>query len=252
MPIAANNAAYGALVPHAPPSTAPSPARTAESGLVRVRVWDLPTRAFHWTLAASVSGLAITGYAGGAWMEWHGRLGSAVLSLLLFRIVWGFVGGRWSRFASFLPTPARVRAYLQGTDDPRQHAGHSPVGALSVFAMLAVVLAQLLTGMAGDDGGGFTGPLNDQVSGAVASAANFLHKQVGQWLLLALVLLHVAAIAFYRIVRRRKLVQAMVDGDRLLPAGAHVPASRDDAATRASAAAVLCVCVALVGWSIGF
>ena len=250
MPIAANNAGYGVLVPLAPPSTAPSPARVAEGGLVRVRVWDLPTRAFHWSLAAALTGLAVTGYAGGAWMEWHARLGSFVLSLLLFRIVWGFIGGRWSRFATFLPTPARLRAYLHRTDDPRENTGHTPLGALSVLAMLGVVLAQLLTGMAGEDGGGFTGPLYDQVSGAVASMATMLHKQVGQWVLLALVLLHVGAIAFYRIVRRRKLVQAMVDGDRLLPTA--VPASRDDAATRATAAAVMCACIAVVGWSVGF
>ncbi|MEJ5988795.1 cytochrome b/b6 domain-containing protein [Ramlibacter sp. PS3R-8] len=252
MPIAVNNAGYGVLVPLAPPSTAQPEARSAAGGLVRVRVWDLPTRTFHWALAASLAGLAATGYAGGAWMEWHARLGSVTLALLLFRIVWGFIGGKWSRFASFLPTPGRVLAYLREQDDPRQHAGHNPLGALSVLAMLAVVMAQLLTGMAGDDGGGFTGPLNDRVSQAVGAIANVLHKQIGQWLLLALVLLHVAAIAFYRIVRRQKLVQAMVDGDRLLPARASVPASRDDAVTRAKAFAVLCACAALVGWLVGY
>jgi cytochrome b len=252
MPIAANNAGYGVLAPLAPPSPAPAPTRSAVAadGLVRVRVWDLPTRAFHWTLAASLVGLVATGYAGGAWMEWHARIGSLVLALLLFRLVWGFIGGRWSRFASFVPTPARLRAYLQGRSRPEDETGHSPLGALSVLAMLLVLLAQVLTGLVGDDGGGFTGPLNEQVSARLGTFATMLHKQAGQWVLLALVLLHVAAIAFYRIVRRRKLVRAMVDGDRLVPVA--VPPSRDDAHTRTQAVVVLCACVAVVSWLVGF
>ncbi|HEX7889518.1 MAG TPA: cytochrome b/b6 domain-containing protein [Ramlibacter sp.] len=251
MPTVANN--FGVLVPHAPPQSpplAPARERAQEAGLFRVRVWDLPTRVFHWSLAASLAGLAATGYAGGAWMEWHARLGSAVLALLAFRIVWGCIGGRWSRFASFLPTPAAVKAYLRGQAKPEQEAGHSPLGALSVLAMLLVLFAQVATGLLSDDGGGFTGALNDKVSSALASAATLLHKQVGQWLLLGLVLLHVVAIAFYRIVRRRKLVRAMIGGDKLLPYRAS-PA-RDDGASRALAALVLCVCAAAVGWSVGY
>jgi cytochrome b len=251
MPTVANNAGLGVLVPRAPGAAAPPIARPAvEAGLHRVRIWDLPTRVFHWSLATSLVGLAATGYAGGAWMDWHARIGTLVLALLLFRIVWGCIGGRWSRFANFLPTPARLKAYLQGKARPEDDAGHSPLGALSVLAMLLVALAQVATGLVGDDGGGFIGPLNDRVSSALAVAATVLHKQVGQWLLLALVLLHVVAIAFYRIVRRRKLVRAMVDGDKLLPV--RVAAARDDAFTRALAAAVMGVCLLLTGTFVGF
>jgi cytochrome b len=219
---------------------------------VRVRVWDLPTRVFHWALVASLAGLVATGYAGGAWIDWHARVGSLVFALLLFRVVWGVVGGRWSRFRSFVPSPATLKAYLQGGATPEQDAGHSPLGALSVLAMLAVLLAQVGSGLMSDDGGGFTGPMNAWVSTAVADAATRLHKDYGQWVLLGLVLLHVAAILFYRLVRQRKLVRAMLDGDKLLPAHRTVPPARDDARTRLFAVAVFaCSCVA-VGALTGF
>ena len=252
MPTVANDAAYGVLVPLAPhsPSLGPARVRAEEAGLFRVRVWDLPTRVFHWTLAASLVGLAATGYAGGAWMEWHARLGSAVLTLLLFRLVWGVVGGRWSRFRTFLPTPSALFAYVAGKGTPEQAAGHSPLGALSVFAMLGVLALQVGTGLVSDDGGGYVGPLNALVSSSAGLGATLLHKQVGQWLLAGLVLLHVVAIVFYRVVRRRKLVAAMVDGDKLLEY--RVAPARDDAASRIRAAGVLCICIVLVGWLVGY
>jgi cytochrome b len=247
MPTAATEASFRALVPAAPPQPL-LPARVERPAVVdagiRVRIWDLPTRMFHWSLAASLVGLTATGYAGGAWMQWHGRIGSLLLALLLFRVVWGCVGGRWSRFASFVPTPAVLKRYLRGPATPEQEAGHSPLGALSVLAMLLVLFAQVASGLVGDDGGGFTGPLNERVSSASGLAATVLHKQVGQWLL------HVVAIAFYRIVRRRKLVQAMVDGDKVLPQ--RVPPARDDARSRALAAVVMCGCLAVVGFVTGF
>lgn len=251
MPTAVNDPGFVVLAPQAPTAPAPSAAvHVTDAGLFRVRIWDLPTRLFHWSLAAALAGLAITGYAGGAWMDWHARLGTLVLVLLLFRVVWGCIGGRWSRFASFVPSAARLKAYLQGRATPQDDAGHSPLGALSVLAMLLVVFAQVATGLVSDDGGGFIGPLNDRVSSAAALAATALHKQVGQWLLLGLVLLHVAAILWYRIARQRKLVRAMVDGDKLLPY--RVAPARDDVRTRATALAVLAAAMLAVGWFVGF
>ncbi|MDB5858726.1 MAG: prokaryotic cytochrome b561 family protein [Ramlibacter sp.] len=255
MPTVATEASFRALVPAAPPQPL-LPGRVERPAVVdvdvgiRVRIWDLPTRVFHWSLAASLVGLTATGYAGGAWMQTHGRIGSFMLALLLFRVVWGCVGGLWSRFTSFVPTPATLKRYLRGQATPEQEAGHSPIGALSVLAMLGVLLAQVSTGLVADDGGGFTGPLNELVSSAAGLTATVLHKQVGQWLLFGLVLLHVVAIAFYRIVRRRKLVQAMVDGDKVLQQ--RVQPARDDARSRALAAAILCGCLVLVGLVTGF
>jgi cytochrome b len=251
MPTVATDISLHSFAPAAPPQALPR-AEPVAGPVVRVRVWDLPTRVFHWALVSSLVGLAVTGYAGGAWMDWHARLGSLVLALLLFRVVWGVVGGRWSRFRSFLPTPGGMLRYLRGKATPEQEAGHSPLGALSVLAMLLILLAQVATGLISDDGGGFTGPLNAWVSTSIGETATLLHKAYGQWLLLGLVLLHLAAIAFYRIARKRKLVQAMIDGDKLLPVARAVPPARDDAATRIAGAVLLCACVLAVGMLTGF
>src|SRR4051812_31198764 len=94
-----------------------------------VRVWDLPTRVFHWALAVCVVALVATAYIGGNAMAWHLRLGYAVLSLLLFRLVWGLVGGRWSRFGSFIYAPGTVLRYLRGQGQPEHSVGHTPLGA---------------------------------------------------------------------------------------------------------------------------
>lgn len=215
----------------------------------RVRVWDLPTRLFHWLLVFLIVALAITGYVGGAAMDWHARLGYAVLTLLLFRMVWGFAGGHWSRFRSFLYAPASVMAYIGGRAHPDHLVGHNPLGAGSVFAMLAVLFAQVATGLVGDDEIAFTGPLNRFVSSAAGLRATWYHKEVGQWLLAGLVVLHIAAIAWYVRRKRQNLVLPMIVGDKELATPAR--SSRDDAATRMLALVVLAACAALVAWIVG-
>ena len=212
----------------------------------RVRVWDLPTRLFHWLLVCCVLGLVVTGYVGGAVIEWHARLGYAVLTLLVFRIAWGFVGGHWSQFRSFAYSPNSVMAYLGGRAHPDHLVGHNPLGAGSVFAMLLVLLAQVATGLVSDDEISFTGPLNRFVAGSKALAATWYHKQVGQWLVIALVLLHVAAVAYY--VRRKKqnLVRPMIVGDKELAAPAK--SSRDDVVSRFAALVLLAASAGLVTW----
>jgi cytochrome b len=212
----------------------------------RVRVWDLPTRLFHWALVGLVAGLVATGYEGGAAMTWHARLGYAVLTLLLFRLAWGFVGGRWSRFSSFVRGPRAIAAYLRGQPDPDSRVGHNPLGALSVLAMLAFLLAQVATGLVGDDEIAFTGPLNRFVSSAHGLAATWYHKRIGQWVLATLVALHLGAIAFHRWRRNERLVGPMVRGDKVLPAA--VEPSRDDAVSRFAAAACLALSAAAVAW----
>lgn len=213
-----------------------------------VRVWDLPTRLFHWTLAATVVGAVVTANIGGAAMAWHFRLGLLALGLLAFRLAWGLVGGRWSRFASFLYTPAALLRYLRGHSRPADFhdVGHSPLASLSVFAMLALLCLQVATGLVADDEIASVGPLNRFVSGATALSATAWHKDWGAGLIVALVVLHVLAIAFHALVRRRRLVRAMVGGDKALPAG--TPASVDGLRQRALAAVLALACAALVAW----
>ena len=212
----------------------------------KIRVWDLPTRVFHWALAACIVGLVITGYIGGATMTWHARIGYAVLTLLLFRLVWGLIGGRWSRFSSFLYAPGSVINYLRGRPHPDHLIGHNPLGAGSVFAMLAVLLAQVGTGLVGDDEISFTGPLNRFVESGKGLAATWYHKRIGQWLVLALVALHIGAVLYYLFRKKDNLVAAMIGGDKLLERAA--PESRDTAGTRVMALVVLGICGAAVAW----
>ena len=213
--------------------------------LITVRVWDLPTRFFHWALVLCTLGLAISGSIGGNVLVWHLRLGYTMLALLLFRVVWGLVGGRWSRFGSFVYAPQSIINYLKGRGKPEHSVGHSPIGAGSVFAILAVLIAQVGTGLLSDDEIAFSGPLTRFVSNATVGLATHYHADIGKWALLALVLLHGAAILFY-LRRKQNLVAAMLHGDKQLLVAA--PASRDDTASRAAALLILSACAALAYW----
>lgn len=219
---------------------------TPESAPVAVRVWDLPTRLFHWLLALAVIGSVVTAEVGGAAMVWHFRLGLVVLGLLVFRVLWGLVGGRWSRFASFFFLPGTVLRYLRGQARPGEHldVGHNPLGALSVWGLLGLLAAQVATGLVSDDEIANVGPLNKFVEAATGLAATSWHKTGGKFLLIALVALHVGAIVFYLKKKGVNLVQPMVAGDKLLPPG--TPASADGLADRVKALVVAAVAVAAV------
>ncbi len=202
-----------------------------------VSVWDLPTRLFHWALVVCIVGLVTTAQIGGNAMEWHFRFGYSVLTLLLFRLLWGFVGGHWSRFSTFLYSPASLLRYLRGHEVDGQPLGHSPMGALSVFAILGLLLLQVGTGLFSDDEIAAVGPLSKLASGAVVSQLTHYHKDIGKVIVLILVLLHIGAIAFYRIKRKKDLIRPMLIGDVSSPTPQL--ASRDDAGSRALAAVIL-------------
>ena len=220
----------------------------ADRPLQATRVWDLPTRLFHWALAAAVIGSVVSAKIGGNAMVWHFRLGYVVLALITFRVLWGLVGGRWSRFASFLYAPGTVLRYLrgQGRDDEHLEVGHNPLGAFSVFALIGVVGLQVATGLVADDEIANIGPLNRFVSGDTVSQATGWHKEYGQWLIIALVVLHVAAIVYYLVRKKLNLVRPMVVGDKSLPAG--TPASADGLPQRLTAAVLLAVCAGGAAW----
>lgn len=211
----------------------------------KVRVWDLPTRIFHWTLVVCVLGLAVTGTVGGNAMVWHFRFGYSVLTLLLFRLLWGLVGGRWSRFSSFIYSPASLLNYLRGRGKAEHAVGHSPVGAGSVFAMLFFLLGQVGSGLLSDDEIAFAGPLSKFVSNATVTLASNYHASIGKWIVLLLVSLHLAAMVFY-LRRKNNLLVAMLHGDKQLPPP--VPGTRDDARTRVAALLLLGVCAVPVYW----
>jgi len=221
----------------------PDPLRHPDTPrLARLRVWDLPTRLFHWLLAAVVLGSFVSAKLGGAYMVWHERLGYAALALLAFRLIWGFVGGRYARFTQFVRGPATVRAYLRGQ---WQGLGHNPLGALSVLALLAALGFQAVSGLFTNDDIAFEGPLARYVSGWLSSLLTTLHRG-NEKVILLLVALHLAAIAFYRLARRHDLIGPMLHGDAQAPAGA-LP-SRDDIALRLRALVIAALCAAAVVW----
>ena len=230
---------------HSGPSPAPSDESVEQT---TVRVWDLPTRFFHWTLALLVIFSVISAHIGGNLIVWHFRSGYAVFALLAFRLLWGFVGGHWSRFSSFLYGPGALLRYLRGLprDGDRFEVGHSPLGSLSVFALLALLCVQVGTGLVADDEIANTGPLFKFVSEATSHRLTSYHRDVGQWMLIALIALHIAAITFYYVRHRRNLVGPMLHGDKPLPPG--VPTATDTLATRALAALLAAACAALVWW----
>jgi cytochrome b len=191
----------------------------------RVRVWDLPTRVFHWALVVLVVTSFVTGKIGGNAMTWHMYSGYGILALLLFRIVWGFVGGHTARFTSFVTGPVKVMDYTRTlfAREVAHHVGHNPLGGWSVVLMILSLATQATTGLFASDDIATEGPLASKASGATVALLTRIHH-LNEWVLVALVSLHVAAILFYAFYKRHNLVQAMLTGHKHLPDHApHTP-----------------------------
>jgi cytochrome b len=209
-----------------------------------LRVWDLPTRVFHWALTICVILLVMTGSMGGDKMQLHLTLGSWVLSLLIFRLIWGFVGGYWSRFVQFFYMPWTILRYLRGETKPEHDIGHNPLGSLSVWGLLCILGAQVATGLIGDDEIATQGPLVKFVSGSTSLIATSYHKHWGKWIIITLVCLHVAAILFYLLKKKQNLVKPMLKGDKAVDASSNLPASNDGMAQRVTALIIFVVVTA--------
>lgn len=204
-----------ATVPSKGPS---SDARPLPEGVERARIWDPALRLFHWALAICVVTAWGLGQFGPSIMTLHFYAGYAVIALLLFRLIWGLVGPATARFAHFLYGPKTTLGYLRhaGQRAPSYWPGHNPVGALSVFALLTVLIAQVGTGLFSDpDDYVNIGPLADMVSSQTAQEANRWHYRISR-LVLVLVGLHLGAIAFYRLWKREDLVRPMITGWKLV------------------------------------
>ena len=215
---------------------------------MKVRVWDLPLRLFHWGLAICVTVSVITGLEGGNAMQYHYWSGYTLIALLVFRLAWGLIGPRHARFAHFVRSPGAILRYLRG-DDPRPphlRVGHNPLGSLSVIALLLVVTLQVASGLFANDEIFNEGPLAGYVSNRTSEILTFYHTTIGQPLIYALVGLHIAAIAYYAIVKRQNLVRPMLTGDVDTVAGA--PAARDTWGVRLLALLIVAAGGALAWW----
>ncbi|MBS0518283.1 MAG: cytochrome b/b6 domain-containing protein [Proteobacteria bacterium] len=193
--------------------------REPRGGGQYVRVWDLPVRLFHWSLVLLMVVSYFTGRAGGDWMKVHFWSGYAILTLLLFRICWGFVGSTTARFSDFIKGPAAGLSHLAemfGRGRPHE-AGHNPLGGLMVVVLLLAALLQAVAGLfsADTDTGMVSGPLANRIADKwVDKATAFHHSWVN--VLLALVALHILAVVVYLVLKRQNLVRPMLTGRKPL------------------------------------
>ncbi len=179
----------------------------------KVLVWDLPTRLFHWLLVILVTTSFITAKIGGNAMQYHEWSGFTILALLLFRLVWGFVGSRESRFATFVRGPAAVFRYAVKIlrPDSRHYLGHNPLGGWSIIAMLSALMVQAGTGLFANDDIDTEGPLYKWVSEATSDWLTRVHK-LNQEVIIGLVAIHILAVLFYFFYKRENLLKPMITG----------------------------------------
>lgn len=214
-----------------------------DHALQSIRIWDLPTRVFHVLLALTFAGMVVTGEVGGDLMSIHFLLGYNVLALIMFRLIWGILGGHWSRFRHFVPTPSGLLSYVQSlrAQNAASHVGHNPLGALSVLAMLSLLLIQVFSGFFSDDEIANSGPWTRFVSADWVSFATEYHSDIGKAALLVLVGLHIATVIYYRRIKQVDLISPMLHGDKLLPA--KTQASRDTFTSRLFALGLYAGCL---------
>jgi cytochrome b len=204
-------------------------------------VWDLPVRLVHWLIVLAVAGSWATHYAGIEWFAWHRRLGYTVLVLVVFRVAWGFVGTRHARFGSFLRGPRGLLDYLRGRGAGGS-VGHNPLGALGVVALLGVLLLQASTGLFANDEIMNAGPFYGWIDPVLSNRLTTLHRQSSD-ALLVLIALHVLAVGWHVLGRRRPLLKAMFTGRK--PA-ADVPAEQAIEGSRTGFAIAIVAVVAAV------
>jgi cytochrome b len=207
-----------------------------------VRVWDAPTRLVHWLLVGLVSFSWWTAISHR--MTWHLYSGYALLGVLIFRVYWGFLGSSTSRFAQFVKGPRAIWDYLCSRAAPPS-PGHNPLGALSVLALLGLLLSQVVLGLFSVDVDGLeSGPLSHLVSFEAGRECARLHH-LGFDVLKILVVLHVSAVAFYGLVKGDDLVRPMITGSKAWASG---PAPRVEFAPHWRAALGIALAAGVVWW----
>ncbi|MCA8929288.1 MAG: cytochrome b/b6 domain-containing protein [Alphaproteobacteria bacterium] len=176
-----------------------------------LRVWDLPTRAFHWSLVVLIGAAWFTAENG--FIEWHAWIGQALLALMIYRLIWGLIGSQTAQFWDFFKGVAAAKAYARGLlhGKLQETVGHNPLGGLMVLLLLGLVTAQAVLGLFANDDIYFDGPLTHLVSKGFSDTLTGLHGLVFN-LILAAALVHIGAVLFYLVVKRENLIRAMVTG----------------------------------------
>lgn len=191
-------------------------------GCRSVRIWDLPTRVFHWGIVVLIGASWLTQHE--EWMTLHFLSGYTTLAALTFRLVWGVIGSDTARFARFLRGPAAVISHLRRVPErePDTEVGHNAIGGWMVIVLLVLLAVQVGTGLCANDEVSVQGPLSDAVGSDTSDWLSHIHA-VNFRLLEAVVVLHVLAIATYRLVKGHRLLRAMITGDKWMPEGVTAP-----------------------------
>lgn len=185
-----------------------------EVPLPGIRLWDLPVRIVHWSFVVLLAAMWWTGEEGD--LELHKQLGMVFLALLAFRLIWGVFGSETARFTQFVKGPGTVFAYLKRNKAGAAPIGHSPLGGLSVLALLFLLSLQIGLGLIAQDVDGIeSGPLSHLVSYETSDAAREWHELIFN-IILGFVALHVAAILFYLFARRDNLIMPMISGRKVM------------------------------------
>jgi cytochrome b len=213
-----------------------------------VAVWDWPVRVVHWLIVLLVAALLTTGLIGNEMLVWHMRCGQALLALVIFRIIWGFVGSTNARFSSFVRGPKAVLDYAMSLIRPPHHvhATHNPLGGWMVVALLLVLLAQATTGLFTNDDILYDGPLVKWVDKDLSDAIGTWHRRMW-WVVVALASVHIFAVIGYLMHLGEDLVYPMVSGEKVLPAHLHRPQHAEASTTRALV--LLALCALAVWWT---
>lgn len=209
------------MAQHAKVNNTARPAESTNDARV-VRVWDAPTRLFHWLATLLVA--AAYGTWRLNWMDWHAWTGDALLGLLLFRLLWGFFGSATARFSGFLVAPRAALRYLASAlcREPDSQLGHNPAGGWMVLLLLALLLGQTLTGLYVANDVADVGPFTEITPAPIANAITALHQLFWDALLVAIVL-HILAIVFYALAKGHNLLLPMLTGKKALPASVPQP-----------------------------
>jgi cytochrome b len=210
-----------------------------------VKVWDLPTRLFHAALVFLIVAAFVTVKLGDDLMRLHAQIGLSILSLIVFRLCWGFFGGHWSQFKHFTLHPRHVIAYLkENSFNSQSYPGHNPLGSWSSILMIFALAIQALSGLCSDDEILFNGPLTPYLNSTQIEWASFYHSEVGQILLITLVATHIFAIVFYKFKLKQDLITPMLSGNKISVAS--FTPSKDNLKTRWFALAIFLLIVSVL------
>ena len=211
------------------------------------RVWDLPVRIFHWGLASAFLAAFVTNRLGVTYFKYHVWAGYAVLALVAFRVVWGFLGTRHARFGNFLRKPREVLAYVRSlfSGHGPHYAGHNPAGALMVLALLAGAGVQAVTGLFSNDEIFNVGPLYGLVTKAQSLVLTSVHSKLF-YVLAAAIAAHVLAVLAHKIFKGENLVRAMITGRK--PAAVTPPEEAISSSRLWLAAPLALLVVAALAW----